>query len=104
MHDVSRTNVIIKMGEIMKRIFLISAIVAMCGVANVAYGACTATTKVYSSCNSGYYLASGDCATCPSPGSASDGGTSGISGCYIPSGTNGSDGSGSYTYSGNCYY
>ena len=103
MHDVSKP-VIIKMGEIMKRIFLISAIVAMCGVANVAYGACTATTKVYSSCNSGYYLASGNCATCPSPGTKSDGGTSGIGGCYIPSGTTGSDGSGSYTYSGNCYY
>ena len=69
-----------------------------------AYGACEATTKEYTSCNSGYYLANVDCATCPSPGSASDGGTSGISGCYIPSGTTGSDGSGSYTYSGNCYY
>ena len=75
-----------------------------------AYGACEATTKDYTSCNSGYYLmtdyASGtsSCWSCPSPGSASDGGTSGISGCYIPSGTTGSDGSGSYTYSGNCYY
>ena len=94
----------------MKRIFLISAIVAMCGVANVAYGACTATTKDYTSCNSGYYLmtnlggSTGSCWSCPSPGSESDGGTSGISGCYIPSGTTGSDGTGSYTYSGNCYY
>ena len=69
-----------------------------------AYGACEATTKEYTSCNSGYYLAIGNCATCPSPGTKSDGGTSGISGCYIPSGTTGSDGSGSYTYSGNCYY
>ena len=92
----------------MKRIFFISAIVAMCGVANVAYGACTATTKDYSSCNSGYYLAllgsTSSCLSCPSPGSESDGGTSGISGCYIPSGTTGTDGSGSYTYSGDCYY
>ena len=69
-----------------------------------AYGACEATTKEYTSCNSGYYLAIGNCATCPSPGTKSDGGTSGIGGCYIPSGTTGSDGSGSYTYSGNCYY
>lgn len=75
-----------------------------------AYGACTATTKTYTSCNSGYYLLTvsggdtGNCMECPSPGTKSDGGTSGISGCYIPSGTTGSDGSGSYTYSGNCYY
>lgn len=75
-----------------------------------AYGACEATTKSYTSCNSGYYLMTnisggiGDCLACPSPGSESDGGTSGISGCYVPSGTTGSDSTGSYTYSGNCYY
>ena len=66
--------------------------------------------KRYTSCNSGYYFLTvlggdtGNCMECPSPGTKSDGGTSGISGCYIPSGTTGSDGSGSYTYSGNCYY
>ena len=89
------------MGEKMKKI-LIGMAMAVFSVN--AYGACEATTKDYTSCNSGYYLAIRNCATCPSPGSASDGGTSGISGCYIPSGTTGSDGSGSYTYSGNCYY
>ena len=54
-------------------------------------------------CNSGTYKAYGACASCPSPGTSPSGSTS-ISSCYIPSGTTGSDGSGTYKYTANCYY
>ena len=54
-------------------------------------------------CNSGTYKAYGACASCPSPGTSPAGSTS-ISSCYIPSGTTGSDGSGTYKYTANCYY
>ena len=43
------------------------------------------------------------CAPCPLPGTSSGGSTSQTS-CYIPSGNTGSDTTGSYKYTGNCYW
>ena len=54
-------------------------------------------------CNSGTYKSGSGCESCPSPGTSPSGSTS-ISSCYIPSGTTGSDGSGTYKYTANCYY
>ena len=54
-------------------------------------------------CNSGTYKSLGSCIKCPSPGTSPSGSTS-ISSCYIPSGTTGSDGSGTYKYTADCYY
>lgn len=73
-----------------------------------AFGACSATTKTYTSCKSGYYLSSGTCNKCPSSGGVAgltgDKNTGDITSCYIPSGTSFSDDTGSGTYTGNCYY
>lgn len=47
------------------------------------------------------------CTKCPSSGGIegrSDAGTTSITGCYIPSGTTGSDASGTFTYTSKCYY
>lgn len=85
----------------------IFAIIAtlVCAGANAA---CTATTKTYTACKPGYYLSSGDCVRCPSSGgvygTTADNNTGDITSCYLPSGTSGSDTSGSFTYTGNCYY
>ena len=54
-------------------------------------------------CNKGTYKTSSGCESCPSPGTSPSGSTS-ISSCYIPLGTTGSDGSGTYKYTANCYY
>ena len=43
------------------------------------------------------------CAPCPSPGTSAAGSTS-QSDCYIPAGTTGSDSTGTYKYTSNCYY
>lgn len=55
-------------------------------------------------CNANYYKNGGRfCSACPSSGRSSRGSTS-ITSCYLPSGTTGSDSTGSYTYTSNCYY
>ena len=73
----------------------------VCGAANAA---CTATTKTYTSCKPGYYLSGVACQSCPSGGTSADKNTGGVTSCYLPSGTTGSDSTGSYTYTANCYY
>lgn len=90
----------------MKKIFIICTFIVLS--VGHAQGACEATTKTYTSCKPGYYLSSGTCMRCPSSGGAygtsADRNTGGITECYLPSGTTGSDSSGSFTYTGNCYY
>lgn len=59
-------------------------------------------------CNVGYYKYGSTCSRCPSSGgvygtTASSGATA-ITACYLPSGTTGSDETGSFTYTSNCYY
>ena len=39
--------------------------------------------RVYTACNSGYYLSGGSCHECPSEYPLSDGGTGGINSCYL---------------------
>lgn len=80
-------------------------------IGNTAYASCTSSLPTYS-CEQGYYgrptSSLSGCTRCPSSGgvygtTASSGATD-ITECYIPSGTSGSDSSGSFTYTGNCYY
>ena len=86
----------------MRRSIIIPLVGAfVCGAANAA---CTATTKTYTSCKPGYYLSGGTCQSCPSGGTSADKNTGGVTACYLPSGTTGSDSTGSYTYTANCYY
>ena len=62
-------------------------------------------------CSSGYYLAttsSKQCTRCPSQngiyGTSVSNNTGNITSCYIPTGTNGSDTTGTFTYTGKSYY
>lgn len=55
------------------------------------------------SCNAGYYKNGNACTLCPDGGTSASGATS-ITSCYIRSGTTGSDSTGTYTYTSNCYY
>lgn len=58
-------------------------------------------------CTAGYYgrpnASAPHCAPCPAPGTSGTGASS-INECYIPSGTTGSNASGTFTYTSNCYY
>ena len=72
---------------------------------NTATCVCTKTAQYR--CAAGYYGTSSNgtsgCSRCPSNGSSTAGATA-ITSCYLPSGTTGSDSTGSYTYTSNCYY
>ena len=68
-----------------------------------AYATCAGGNGSTYVCNSGTYKTSSGCASCPWPGTSAAGSTS-ISSCYIRSGTLGSDDSGSYKYTADCYY
>ena len=91
----------------MKKILFFAA-VAIVGIPNMTHAACTANGTTYYACKPGYYLASGNCVRCPSSGgvygTTPDNNTGGITSCYIPSGNSGSDATGSFTYTENCYY
>ena len=73
-------------------------------------GECTKTTSYR--CAAGYYGTSTNgstgCNKCPSSGGVAGQSVAGsnttITSCYIPSGSNFSDSTGSGTYTGNCYY
>lgn len=69
---------------------------------------CTTDTKTYTACKPGYYLILGSCRRCPASngvyGTTVDNNTNGITSCYLPSGTTGSDTYGDYEIVGNCYY
>lgn len=58
--------------------------------------------------NIGYYgedpYGSLDCMACPSGGKSAENSQHGITDCYIPAGTMGSDETGTFTYSANCHY
>ena len=70
---------------------------------------CICTKKFESRCAAGYYgtglptVGGSSCTQCPSPGTSAAGSTS-QSDCYIPAGTTGSDSTGTYKYTANCYY
>lgn len=67
----------------------------------VANSTCTSATSFR--CNAGYYKNEDSCTACPNGGTSAAGATS-ITSCYLPSGTTGTDSSGTYTYTLNCYY
>lgn len=69
-----------------------------------AGAACVATTKTYSACKPGYFLNGGACSVCIDGGTSDDKNDSGITACYVPAGTTGSDASGTFTYTENCHY
>lgn len=89
----------------MKKIFVLLAIIVPMFNANAD---CRVTTKTYTACKPGYYLSGASCVRCPSSGgvygTTADNNTGGITSCYLPSGTTGSDTTGNFTYTGNCYY
>ncbi|MDE6478065.1 MAG: hypothetical protein K2L94_02330 [Alphaproteobacteria bacterium] len=66
-----------------------------------ANATCAAGSSTFK-CNAGYYANGNGCSQCASPGTSAGGG--GITSCYIPSGTTGSDASGAYRYDGNSYW
>ncbi|MCM1293947.1 MAG: hypothetical protein NC311_00080 [Muribaculaceae bacterium] len=56
-------------------------------------------------CEKGYYNNNGTCEPCPGGGTTAVGGSSNaITDCYIPAGTVGSDTTGTYKYTDDCYY
>lgn len=61
---------------------------------------------VYTSftCAAGYYKTSTECKECPSPGTSDNNNSNGITDCYIPAGTTGSDSTGSFIYVSDCHY
>lgn len=67
-----------------------------CNTSNqYSYIKCTANA-----CGAGYYGSANNCTKCPSPGTSATGTTS-VTGCYA---TSGSDGTGTYKFTSNCYY
>lgn len=79
-------------------------------------------STTYTSCNAGYYKSGSSCnacqkgtykssagtatscTSCTSPGTTASTGSTSSSDCYIPSGTTGSDSTGTYKYTSNCYW
>ncbi len=69
-----------------------------------AYAEPTLNVCVLDSCATGYYKNTSVCSSCVAPGTSSDHNAGGITSCYIPSGTTGSDSTGTYVYVSNCNY
>lgn len=97
----------------MKRniIFIIGIILMASQNANAL---CVSAGKSYTACKPGYYLTEttelisqttlGTCISCPESGTSADENSDDITSCYLPSGTTGSDITGSYEYTNDCYY
>lgn len=79
-------------------------------VNNVATASCSSNNTY--KCAQGYYGSPTEfnktCTRCPTSGgiagTTSGSGATSITECYIESGSTGSDSTGSFTYTGNCYY
>ena len=108
----------------MKKVFILFCVIATPGM---ALGECTATTT-YTSCNPGYrynsllkscalcqqgYYKAGTgtaaCSRCPSPdgvvyGTTDSTGSTSKTDCFIPADTDISDTTGTYQFTGDCYY
>ena len=75
-------------------------------VACPANATCSGGTALFS-CNAGYYRNGTSCSRCPSSGGVygtSAAGSTKITDCYLPASTTGSDSTGTFTYTSNCYY
>ncbi len=90
-----------------RKILFVIGIILMASSQN-ARAACTAGIPTYTACKPGYYLrAIGSftaCQACPSSGTSANLNSGGITDCYLPSGTTGSDTTGTFTYTADCYY
>ncbi|MBR5566608.1 MAG: hypothetical protein IKW09_00695 [Alphaproteobacteria bacterium] len=62
------------------------------------------TCSTFTHCGLGYYKNGSVCTKCPNGGTTSGYTNTGISACYLPTGTSMSDTSGTYTCSSNAYY
>lgn len=71
-----------------------------------AAGACVynGSCSTFTHCGKGYYKNGSVCTACPNGGTTSGYTSTGISACYLPTGTSMSDTAGTYTCSTNAYY
>lgn len=63
---------------------------------------CTSTSSF--SCNRGFYKNGSSCTACPGGGTTPRSGATSVTSCYLAAGATGSDSSGSYTFTSDCYY
>ena len=98
----------------MKKVFFVCVAMTLVSGADAATCAVTAS-KHYMSCKPGYYYGSllegGEktCTRCPRfktgvYGTSVDKNTGDETSCYVPSGTTGSDDTGTFEYTFSCYY
>mgnify|MGYP004624652465 CR=1 FL=1 len=98
----------------MKKYFFVCAVMALVSGADAAAPTCTVTASgSYMSCKPGYYYDSfliGDtgktCNPCPQFDDAisADKNIDGVTSCYLPAGTTGSDSTGTFKYTSDCPY
>ncbi|HBP26549.1 MAG TPA: hypothetical protein DD611_00975 [Alphaproteobacteria bacterium] len=88
----------------MKRKFIFIIGMMLLASSQNADAACVATDKSYTACKPGYYLNNGVCSACPESGTSADRNKTGITECYLPSGTTGNDATGSFEYTNDCHY
>lgn len=93
----------------MKKLCFVFAVMALS--ASGANAACSENIKTYVSCKPGYYYDSSllkTCTRCPASGgvygTSADKNIDGVTSCYLPAGTTGSDDTGTFKYTADCYY
>lgn len=91
----------------MKRVFV--CLIVSVFYSTVALCDCVSTGTVYTSCKPGYYLSNGDCIRCPKTsdgvyGTTVDKNTGGKTSCYIASGVEMTDTTGTSVFTSKCYY
>ena len=79
-----------------------SGILSYADVGECVYSSGTCST--FTHCGAGYYKNGSVCTKCPNGGTTSGYTNTGISACYLKTGTSMSDTSGTYTCSSNAYY
>lgn len=94
----------------MKKLCFVFAVMALS--VSGANAACSEKTKTYVSCKQKYYYDSliggtgKTCYRCPrfDDATSADKNTKGVTACYLPAGTTGSDSTGTFEYTADCYY
>lgn len=91
----------------MKQIIVMLVVIFYTGA---IYAECKVQTTTYTSCKPGYYLSSGNCVACPKFTGVTvnittkDKNTGDATSCYIPSGSEFSDFTGSGKFTADCKY
>lgn len=100
----------------MKKYFFVCAVMALVSGADAATTCTVTASGSYMSCKSGYYYdkvfvtdTEKKCYLCPlfKPsvyGESVNKNTEGVTSCYLPAGTTGSDSTGTFKYTAPCYY